>query len=247
MKKKFSTIALIDLEKPHSWQDTSFITLDIDWCHDEVLAYTINLLEQEGASATWFVTHDTPLLERLRANPKFELGIHPNFNFLLQGDSRNGKDAEEVVDRMLEIVPEAKSVRSHSMTQNSRLLDLFAEKGITHESNHFIPYHTGIRVKPWKLWNNLCRVPYNWEDDVHIMYSKIQIHEHNPSEIVLSSENNGLMVFDFHPIHVFLNAESIDRYEQSRSMHHNPKKLINHRFKGYGTSSRFADLLKLSL
>jgi len=72
--------------------------------------------------ATWFVTHDTPLISRLRTNSKFELGIHPNFDFLIQGEPRNGGNAQEVVARLLEIVPEAKSVRSHSMTQSSRLL-----------------------------------------------------------------------------------------------------------------------------
>lgn len=49
----------------------------------------INLLKQADASANWFVTHDTPLQERLRSYPKFELEIHPNFNFLLQGDDCN--------------------------------------------------------------------------------------------------------------------------------------------------------------
>jgi len=246
MKRKFSTISLIDLDKPLSWQDPFFITLDMDWCHDEVLYDTIDLLESSSVSATCFVTHKTKALERLHQNKNFEIGIHPNFNPLLAGDLANHRDAETILDKIFEIVPGAKSLRSHSMTQNSRLLDLFAEKGITHESNHFIPYHTGISIKPWKLWNNLCRVPYSWEDDVHILYSKIQIQEHNPSEIVLSSKkSNALMVFDFHPIHVYLNTESMDRYEFTRHLHQNPKELIKHRFKGYGTRTRLIDLLAM--
>lgn len=80
---------------------------------------------------TWFVTHETPLFARLRSNPEFELGIHPNFNFLLSGDRRAVRNATEAVDQMMTIVPEVKSVRSHSTTQSSCLLNLFALRGMS--------------------------------------------------------------------------------------------------------------------
>jgi len=54
------------------------------------------------------------------------------------------------------------------------------------------------------------------------------------------------MVFDVNSIHEFLNTESLDRYELTRSRHQNLKELIKHRFKGYGTRNRFIDLLRLS-
>ncbi|MBK7450428.1 MAG: hypothetical protein IPJ47_13810, partial [Anaerolineales bacterium] len=104
------------------------MTFDIDWAHDDVLNDTIDLVEEANIAATWFVTHETPLLSRLRANSKFELGLHPNFNFLLEGDIRNGKNCHEVIDRMYAIVPEAVSARSHSMTQNSGILELFKSR-----------------------------------------------------------------------------------------------------------------------
>ena len=122
---KFSKIENISLTDEMTWMNNIFITLDIDWCSDDVLANSIDLLEKYDVSATWFVTHETPLLERLRENSKFELGIHPNFNFLLNGEQNNGRTSEEVIDRLLELVPDAKSVRSHSMTQSSVLLELF--------------------------------------------------------------------------------------------------------------------------
>jgi len=236
MKTKFSTISSIDLDKPYSWQDPSFITLDIDWCHDEVLAYSINLLEQAGASATWFVTHNTPLLERLRANPKFELGIHPNFNFLLQGDNRNGRDAEEVIDRILEIVPEAKSVRSHSMTQSSVLLDLFSEKGLCYDCNHFIPFEAKIELRPYCLWNNLIKVPYSWEDDIAC------IKRENILEVI-RNRAEGLNVFDFHPIHIFLNTHDLSFYESTKAIHNIPDKLFGVRWKKEGTRVWLENLL----
>ena len=44
MKNVFSTISSIDLDIPSSWKDFLFITLDVDWCYDEVLLYSIDLL-----------------------------------------------------------------------------------------------------------------------------------------------------------------------------------------------------------
>lgn len=215
----------------------SLLTLDLDWAHDVVVADTIDLVEQHGIPATWFVTHETPALERLRSNPLFELGIHPNFNFLLQGSHRAGRDAAEVLDRLLAIVPEARSVRSHSVTQSSVLLELFRSRGLTHECNTFIPWQAGISLKPWSLDNGLVRVPYFWEDDVAFARSdgstNMEILTHLP----------GLKVFDFHPIHVFLNTEDADRYERTRPLHRRPGELLEHRCRGRGTRTIFQELL----
>ena len=230
-------ISSIHVEQPHTWEDKIYLTFDIDWAHDDILMDTLELVEEAGVCATWFVTHDTPLLGMLRANPKFELGIHPNFNFLLQGDDRRGRTAAEVIDRMLAIVPEAKSVRSHSMVQSSVLLDLFKEKGLTHDCNHFIPEHANLSLKPWKHWNGLTRVPYHWEDDVACMYP-----QGRPVEELLARP--GLKVFDFHPIHVYLNTEQIARYERTRPMHKVPHELIQHRHNGEGTRNALRSLIQ---
>ncbi|WP_431098456.1 hypothetical protein [Polaromonas aquatica] len=215
------------------------LTFDIDWAHDEVLADTIELVEAAGVAATWFVTHDTPLLSRLRGNRRFELGIHPNFNFLLQGDDRNGRTAAEVIDRLLQFVPEAKSVRSHSITQNTGVLDLFRSRKLTHDCNHFIPEQTQIELKPWIHWNGLIRVPYFWEDDVWCLSD-----ENTALEALI--QRAGLKVFNFHPIHIFLNTERLDRYERTRSLHQRPDELEKHRYDGIGTRTRMLDLLAMT-
>jgi hypothetical protein len=214
------------------------ITFDMDWASDEVLADAIDLVEEADVAATWFVTNDTPLLQRLRKNQKFELGIHPNFNFLLNGDARNGATADEVVDRLLAIVPEAKSVRSHTLTQNYNLLNLFADKGLIYDCNHFIPYQAGIELRPWHLWNGLIKVPYFWEDDVACMYGESTSIE----DLV---RRGGLKVFNFHPIHVFLNTEDLARYERTRSLHGHSSELVNHRCPGKGTRTAIETLLGL--
>jgi hypothetical protein len=213
--------------------DAVVLTLDIDWACDEVLADCIELVEESGAPATWFVTHDTPLLERLRASENFELGIHPNFNPLLDG---NGASAERIIDEILAIVPEAVSIRSHSMVQSSRLLDLFLRKGLRFDCNHFIPEQSGILLKPWRLWNGMVKVPHFWEDDAACIYDA-------GAAVRDLVGRDGLKVFDFHPIHVFLNTEDLNRYDQTRSLHSIATELVRYRFSGVGARTHLLDLL----
>jgi len=227
------------------WSNTPYLTFDIDWVHDEVLSDTIDIVENYRVAATWFVTHDTELMTRLRSNMSFELGIHPNFNHLMSGNDSAGRDAAEVVDRIMSIIPEAKCARSHSTTNSSFLRDIFVNRSLTHECNTFIPAQSNISLKPYRLWSDLVCVPYSWEDDVHILYESIGVPQKSPRDIAMDTSDRGLKVFDFHPIHVFLNTESLERYELTRPLHQNPKELIKHRYQGYGTRSRLIELLEL--
>lgn len=232
------TISHIRVGAEASWAQAPYLTLDIDWAHDEILADAITLVEAHRVPATWFVTHDTPLLARLRSNPDFELGIHPNFNFLLNGDDRAGRDAADVLDRLLAIVPEARCVRSHSTTRSSGLLDLFHRRGLTHECNSFIPVQSGIELRPWLLWSGMTCVPYSWEDDVACLFG--QDSDWPMSRLI---GLRGIKVFDFHPVHIFLNTEHMNRYEKTRSWHQSPQELLAHRYEGEGTRTRFLEFL----
>ena len=133
-------------------------------------------------------------------------------------------------------------MRSHSMTQGTSLLQAFVNAGLTHDANHFIPGSSGVEPKPWRLWNGMIRVPYCWEDDVFCLYRERGIAEPDVAETVRRA---GLRVFDFHPIHIFLNTESMNRHEQTRDLHQHPEALIEHRYSGYGTRSMLLDLLAL--
>ena len=67
--------------------NTAYITMDMDWANDGVLADTIALVESLDIPVCLFVTHDTPLLQKLREHPLFTLGIHPNFLPQLNGQT----------------------------------------------------------------------------------------------------------------------------------------------------------------
>ena len=237
MKLEFSKISKLIPQSESTWQDKIFITFDIDWASDFVLEEVISLIENLKIPSTWFITHSTPLINRLRKNPLFELGIHPNFNFLLEGSPQNGKNAEEVIDQLFEIVPEALSIRSHSMTQSTILQDIFLKKGITHDANHFIPVQSNITLKPWVLWNGLIKVPYFWEDDLHCMYKET-------IPCVNFLEWSGIKVFNFHPIHIYLNTDHLQRYENSRDFH-NSSELTNFRnIKSIGIKDHLLQLIE---
>jgi hypothetical protein len=237
----FRKISDIAVENTELWgKDNIFLSFDIDWAHDDVIAYTIDLLEKADVAATWFVTHDSPVLERLRLNPNFELGIHPNFNFLLQGDSRNGKNAEEVIDRLLDIVPEAKSVRSHSLVQGSLLSNLFVEKNLKFESNLMLTKYSGLNLFPFVNNAGITTVPFCWGD----------YHAIKNTQIIGAFDDLAhfpeLRVVNFHPIHIFLNTEAIGRYINSQYCHRIPEELINHRYSGEGVFAALEALLGLS-
>ncbi len=227
-----------------TWKNKCFLTIDVDWAHDKVLADTINLVEYYDVSATWFITHDTPLLSRLRENPNQELGIHPNFNKLLAGDKSNGNNEREIVERLQTIVPEACCVRSHSMMQSGPLLELFSEVGLTHDANHFIPASSKMPLKPWRLWNGITKIPYDWEDDLHCLYQQQEWGEPAVNKIL---NQPGMHVFDFHPIHIFLNTTTIAHYEETRDLHFSPDQLLEHRGKVKGARTWFIEVIsKLS-
>ncbi len=67
------------------------ITLDVDWAPDFMIDAAAQALVDREVKATWFVTHASPAVERLREHPDlFELGIHPNF---LAGSSHGATPA----------------------------------------------------------------------------------------------------------------------------------------------------------
>jgi hypothetical protein len=187
-----------------------FVSTDIDWANDSVLGNVADFFDSFKAKVTWFCTHDTIFHERLRDQNNFDLGIHPNFNMLLNGDS-NSDDYKMLIDRMMKLIPEAKIARSHSVTCNSLILDYLTDKGIEIDSNIFIPFDTDMKGKPFTIYNGLTRAPYIWSDDIHL-YSNWKIEE----VIEGIKDYDGLRLIDCHPIHIFLNTPNIDLYNDAR-------------------------------
>ncbi|MCI0714849.1 MAG: hypothetical protein L0Y77_00805 [Chlorobi bacterium] len=183
---------------------------------------------------TIFSTHNSSIISKANKN-LFEIALHPNFNDLFNGNLNNSFD--NILDEIMDIHPYAKGIRTHTLMQSIPILQKFADKGFIYESNNFLPYHTDL--KPFKLWNGLVRIPYNWEDDVHWNYG------YSFDDARVSLDSNSLTVFDFHPIHVFINTENKYRYNEAKKHYKDPQKLLELRNKEVpGTRDLFINLLK---
>jgi len=183
------------------------ITIDMVWAHDDVLRYTFEDMVRRNLTPTWFVTHDTPLISEIR-DAGHAIGLHPNFNHLLTGgDSKTS--AEDILMSLATIAPQAKCVRSHSLVQSSHLAALFAKHGLSHEANTYLPFEQLGLVPPWRGHTGLVQVPHGWEDDIFILDGCPAPRK--------ALGLNGVFVFDFHPIHYFLNCLNHDDYDACRA------------------------------
>lgn len=230
--QKNGVVGSISLGDRESWEEKWFVTVDVDWAHDDVLGYAIDLVEEAGVYATWLITHKTRWLERLATNPLFELGLHPNFNGLISGDQGGPRSPRAVLEELLAFVPKARVVRSHSIAYSSRLSEIFVELGLTHDLNSYIPRSAAKSLSPWLLPNSQLRIPYIWEDDL----------EFPIREIPNWGEWQNFQVINFHPIHLFLNTENTARYESTRHIHKTPKELGEFRNRSLGTETIFKSL-----
>ena len=142
------------------------LSVDIDWAPDYMIDYMAQAYTEAGVKCTWFVTHASEAVDRLRSNPLFELGIHPNF---FPGSS-HGSTEDEIIRHVLELVPGAKSVRMHALYQSSRLLyKLRHEYGLEIDSSLFVPQTPFLKPHTFGFSPTvapLVRLPYFWEDDV---------------------------------------------------------------------------------
>ena len=64
-----------------------------------------------------------------------------------------------------------------------------------------------------------------------------------PSITDVVRSGDGVKVFDFHPIHIFLNTECISRYERTRKIHQYASTLLHQRYQGYGARNMLKEIL----
>lgn len=216
--------------------ESTLITLDNEWAPDFMLSFVANILSKKSIKATWFVTNDSSFLETLKKNKLFEVGIHPNF----ASNSTQGEDPDSILDNLKKIVPEAKSSRSHSLFQSTHLFLKFDKHGIENDVSLFLPGI--INSQPHYLkFANLYRFPFTWEDDIALLEN---------DDLNISKYNlRGLQIFNFHPIHIYLNSNNLALYQKLKAdigiinlTEKNIKQYIN---KGEGVKTFFLRLLDL--
>lgn len=203
---------------------TVYITMDMDWANDGVLRDTVSLVEQLNIPVCFFVTNDTPMLETLRHHPLFTLGLHPNF--LPQMNGQTTKSYQETLAEMKALVPEAKVIRCHALVDATPILVAAKEIGFKADMNLFIPASSGIQLYPFYHFTGLKRLPFFFEDDAWMVET-----DHLSTEQHMLSNPAFLRIFNFHPIHLYLNTEKMERYHRAKPYYHDFKSLaqfVNH-------------------
>jgi hypothetical protein len=183
------------------------ITFDVDWAPDFMVRKVANILIEKEIKATWFITHDSPAIRELFEYPNlFEIGVHPNF----MPGSTQGNNYRAVMSYVMNIAPNAKTVRTHGMFYSAVISKMFAvDFGLEVDNSiflgempHIIPFEVfyGDRV--------LLRIPYFWSDDGEMSIKP------SPSFSLCDKKFNvpGLKILCFHPIHIFLNSSNINNY-----------------------------------
>lgn len=183
----------------------SALTFDVDWAPDWVVDDCYKLCKELEVPATFFITHESDVLDDLRADPQIELGIHPN----LMPGTTHGKNECAVFEHCIEIVPEAKAVRTHGLYQATNLFAFIADNFTMIETDVslYLPGHKGLHPFDFHCGRSrrrITRLPFYFEDDLDSMRPNVNWECTPPSE--------GLRIFDFHPVHVMLNMSTLDDY-----------------------------------
>lgn len=229
-----------------------FYTFDMDWASDLILEDFIGLLKSLGIKATIFVTHDTEMLNEFDSD-SVELGIHPNYNRLLSGDGECSYS--DVLKDIKSIVPDAVSCRSHALTSSSIISKEYENYGIEYDLNTYIPVRKGNVIYPYEapIGNHMV-LPFIFEDDICIekestRNAEERLQNHSFSfkkggvDFYLSNDFIAPRIFNFHPIHLYLNTDSNNTYVKAKPFYHHDDICNMRNSEGYGIRDMFVELV----
>lgn len=241
MRTDFINFADIDLSRPETWRGKKILSFDIDWAIDEAIEECLLIVLKAGVKATFFVTHDTPILDTLKNSKGIELGIHPNFDGLINKNV-NSKTSDEIIKDLKVFTPSAQVIRSHGMTHSGRWLPLYQANQIKFSSQYFM---NGVdTIQPFSHLNGIIEAPVYFADDGLIWESdKIGLRK-AITRFSLNGINNFLCVYNFHPIHVALNCSSYKDYIDSKNDVLNKNKIQWFSEKRSGVKNILIELLK---
>jgi len=210
------------------------LSFDTDHLDDERMREFVAEVPVPGAG-TFFCTQPYEALD-----PKVhELCPHPTLE--------EGMDWDAELDRFRADFPDARGVRTHSCI-NSHLISIqFQRRGYQWVSMRDEPGRAGIVPyrESWGVWHLPIYYMDNmdfsagdyWDDGAGEPFDKGLLERATGEE--------GLYVFDFHPIHLMLNSTSSEAYFERRDDFKTGKPIEELRCGGYGARSFYEELLSL--
>lgn len=219
-----------------------FLTFDIDWAGDEAIQFVLDKLEEYSCKATFFVTHESALINKMKKTHQVELGLHPNFNKILFAEQSNqNTNIETILKDVKNIVPDAVCVRSHCLTQGTLFMQLFKKYNLLIDCNSYIPFFQlpDANITPWRFWTDTLVVPFVWSDYIDaLQMGNIDLKR-------LLKTKSVIKVVAFHPIHIFLNNSNVEDYRKYKESNLSAKeyKKLNRQDR-YGIGDIFNDFLQ---
>lgn len=220
------------------------LTFDIDWAPDYVLEDCLKLLAATTRKGTFFATHATKLNQKIIDNGH-NLGIHPNF----LPNSSHGDDVISIVENCFTFAPNSWCIRTHALFQSSPLLHKIFKTFPQLSLDVSLLMHRSPHAHKcnWEFEGvSFERLLYNWEDDAE--FSSYQ------ANAMPNLFYGRLTVFDFHPIHIYLNSSDGSEYRRLKKETNGAplydvdeatlKKFIN---VGIGTRTYFEHILSSDL
>jgi hypothetical protein len=146
----------------------------------------------------------------------------------------------------MELVPEAVSIRTHGLLQSTPLLaQIMDQTPVKIDCSLFAPHAPDLGPIDYQ-WGQrtLLRLPYFWEDD-------FEMERTTPCWQLSSllATGPGLKVFDFHPVHVYLNSGTMEAYSLLKQRVPNfsrstPEMAAEVRQTGAGSQTLFIELAR---
>lgn len=168
-------------------------TTDLDWASECAIESELKAFMEANIKPTVFVTHRSNSVEKYR--DYIDVGIHPNF---IQPSSQGGNE-DEIINYCMNIVPEAKSFRSHRWYGSNDIYSKLYKMGIKYESNLCTSLDV---IEPFLHRSGMICFPCFLEDGAYIINnSKIDF-----KDVRCMFQLSGLKVVNIHPMHYALNT-----------------------------------------
>jgi len=204
------------------------LTFDSDYMDEGRMAEFLETIGFPGR-ATVFCTQAYTCI----GTTELEVGPHPTLDA--------GADWTRELEEKRALFPEARGWRSHSCVFSHLLAEWLAGHGYNYVSTNDQFGQSGIQAirHPWGLWH----LPIYYMDNMDFSGRQFLGDDYgepfSDKTIERALADDGLYVFDFHPIHLLLNTPDKDHYFAVRDRFKAGESLDTIVFPGAGTRSFF--------
>jgi hypothetical protein len=182
------------------------LSFDTDHCDEARMEQFVRSVEIPGA-ATFFCTQP---YDCLREDSDHEVCPHPNLGA--------AHDWDATLTRMRAAFPTAEGWRSHGCVFSHMLAQRAAMDRYVYVSTHSEIGRAGVQPSrdPWGIWQMPIFYMDNLDFSLPRFWPGIDHRPFEPRLIDVALRDDGIYVFDFHPVHLLLNSDSAEAYLASR-------------------------------